>query len=62
MIVKKEMKLKNSIIFKNKINLMLSQNSIEDQILNRKIDLKGVKIKKIYKIYIKYFNRKPFNF
>ena len=43
MIVKKEMKLKNSIIFKNKINLMLSQNSIEDQILNRKIELEGVK-------------------
>ena len=34
---------KSSLIFKNKINLMLSQNSIEDQILNRKIDLEGVK-------------------
>ena len=33
--------MKNSIIFKSKINLMLSQNSIEDQILNRNIDLEG---------------------
>jgi hypothetical protein len=34
--------MKNSIIFKSKINLMLSQNSIEDQILNRNIDLEGI--------------------
>ena len=34
--------MKSSNIFKSKINLMLSQNSLEDQILNRNIDLEGI--------------------